>query len=110
MRNSKAHANPHTFWFKRFSELSLVTLYDGYDDSPGLTIPSSPLPLSACYWQIQLSLTGRPTVSRGYVSDSFTQGDYSSCMCRWEQLTAQLVLQRTVQIRDFTSQWRIVYR
>ena len=82
MRKSKAHAYPRTFWFKRLSELPLVTVYDGYDDSPELTIPSSPLPLSACYWQIRLSLTGRPTVSRGYVSGSFTQGDYSFCMCR----------------------------
>ena len=58
---------------------------------PELTISFLPLPLSACYWQTRRSLTGSPTVSCGYVSGSFTQENYSSCMCRWAQLTVQLV-------------------
>ena len=80
-----------TFWYKPVSSFGLFDMTMFIDSSPGLTISFLPLPLSACYWQTQRSLTGSPTVSCGYVSSSFTQENYSSCMCWWAQLTVQLV-------------------
>ncbi len=44
-----------------------------------------------CY-QVRIPLASRPTVSRGYVSDSFIPGDYSPRMCRWAPLAEQWVL------------------
>jgi hypothetical protein len=59
---------PLTFWFKRISSFRLLLFTAFIDDSLTLAMSPCPLTLSAYYWQIQLSLTGSPTVSCGYVS------------------------------------------
>ena len=51
----------HTFWFKPVSSLGLFDMTMFIDSSPGLALSFLPLPLSACYWQTQRSLTGSPT-------------------------------------------------
>ena len=67
--NSKqiSFAYPLTFWFKRYSSLRLLVVTMFIDDSLTLAMSLCPLTLSACYWQIQHSLTGSPTVTCGYV-------------------------------------------
>ncbi|MEI7789212.1 MAG: hypothetical protein WCI23_11210, partial [Chlorobiaceae bacterium] len=66
--NQISFAYPLTFWFKRISSFRLLLFTAFIDDSLTLAMSPCPLTLSACYWQIQLSLTGSPTVSCGYVS------------------------------------------
>jgi hypothetical protein len=51
----------HTFWFKPVSSFGLFDMTMFIDSSPGLALSFLPLPLSACYWQTQRSLTGSPT-------------------------------------------------
>ena len=43
-------------------------------------VRSSPCPSPLCRWELRLSLAGRPTVSGGYVSVSFTPQDCSRRM------------------------------
>lgn len=82
------------------SSLLLMIFYQCFTSA---ALSFCPLPLFACYWQIYLPLMGTPTVSAGTFHVSFTQGDYSPCVCRWGKLTTQLVLQRTIRLLDFTS-------
>ena len=52
----------HTFWFKPVSSFGLFDMTMFIDSSSGLALSFLPLPLSACYWQTQRSITGSPTV------------------------------------------------
>ena len=74
-----------------------VSVFRIFSDSHLLIRPLSPLPLSACYWQIRIFLTDRPTVPCGYVSNSFAQAGYPTCTYWWEQLPAQLVPKKSLK-------------
>jgi hypothetical protein len=82
---------PRTFWCKPVSNFGLFSVTMFIDSSLVLAMSLQPSPLSACCWQIQRSLTGQPTVSCGYFSDSFKRGNCLSRMCRWAPLTEQRV-------------------
>ena len=57
-----------------------------------LALPSQPLALPGCCFQVRTPLAICPTETRGSVSDSFARSDYSLRTCRWAPSAERWVL------------------
>ena len=100
----KEFTYPYTFWFKSVSNFGLLSLTTFINSSHMLAMSSWPCPSPPVAGRFSFSSRINLQFPAGTFTNSFTQGNYLSCMYWRSQLTEQLVcFIRQLHYKAFTS-------